>query len=557
MGAPGSVVLGRRYALGEKIGEGGFSEVWRATDLVLARPVAIKLLHLGNAETLTRFRAEAQYAGRLSHENIARIYDYGEPAPPQPPFLVMELVDGPSLAGALAAGPLDPIRGLEIVAQAASGLHAAHLAGLVHRDIKPANLLLAPGGLVKITDFGIAQAADSAPVTGTGQLLGTPGYLAPERVMGAPATAASDLYSLGILAYECLTGAPPFIGPALAVALAHWERPLPPLPAQVPGDVTALVLELTAKDPADRPRSAGQVARRAGQMAALMAAGRAVRAGPGYGDLAVTVAGQAARYPGVAPGAAALAPTRGAVAAGQGPVWDATTAGPRQGAAQDAGPAVPGPGAEVPAPVPVAELLTQHVYSHPPVPAPRRHRAPHALRRAVLPAAAGIVVLAIAFLIGSAIDPGPAPHAGTVPSATPSGPIRPGAAQAATVEVRPGPLIGLPVTTAVRRLHQQGLTVRVVWRHSDKQAPGTVLSVQPAGRRPAGSLVILTGARAAQRHAQRGHGDQHGDGNQQGDDNQQGGPDQQGGTSHGKAPGQHMSVPAGGSVMDQGVPWRL
>ena len=189
----------------------------------------------------------------------------------------MELVDGPSLAGALAAGPLDPARCLDIVAQTASGLHAAHLAGLVHRDIKPANLLLAPGGLVKITDFGIAQAADSAPVTVTGQLLGTPGYLAPERVMGAPATAASDLYSLGIVAYECLAGAPPFTGPALAVALAHRERPLPPLPGQVPEDVAALVLELTAKDPADRPRSAGEVARRAGQMAARLVAGAAAR----------------------------------------------------------------------------------------------------------------------------------------------------------------------------------------------------------------------------------------------------------------------------------------
>ena len=110
MGEPGGAVLGGRYVLAEKIGAGGFSEVWCATDLVLSRPVAIKLLYLCDAEALTRFRAEAQHAGRLSHENIARIYDYSEPASPQPPFLVMELVDGPSLAGALAAGPLDPAR---------------------------------------------------------------------------------------------------------------------------------------------------------------------------------------------------------------------------------------------------------------------------------------------------------------------------------------------------------------------------------------------------------------------------------------------------------------
>jgi len=308
MSAPGSVVLGRRYALGEKIGAGGFSEVWRATDAVLARPVAIKLLHLGyaqHAEALTRFRAEAQHAGGLSHENIARVYDYGEPDPPQPPYLVMELVAGPSLAGMLAAGPLDPARSLDIIAQTASGLHAAHLAGLVHRDVKPGNLLLAPGGVVKITDFGIARAADSAPVTGTGQLVGTPGYLAPEQAMGEPATPASDLYALGIVAYECLTGAPPFTGPALAVALAHRERPLPPLPGQVPADVAALVLELTAKNPAGRPRSAGEVARRAGQLAGRLAAGAAAQDGAPFGDPAITVAEQTARYPGVAPGHAA------------------------------------------------------------------------------------------------------------------------------------------------------------------------------------------------------------------------------------------------------------
>ena len=119
MGAPGSVVLGRRYALEEKIGAGGYSEVWRGTDVLLARPVAIKLLHLGyaqHADTLTRFRAEAQHAGALSHENIARVYDYCEPDPPYPPFLVMELVDGPSLAGVLASGPLDLARCLDIVA---------------------------------------------------------------------------------------------------------------------------------------------------------------------------------------------------------------------------------------------------------------------------------------------------------------------------------------------------------------------------------------------------------------------------------------------------------
>jgi eukaryotic-like serine/threonine-protein kinase len=276
------LLLAGRYRLDSQIAAGGFGEVWSGTDLVLARPVAVKLLQAGYAqhpETLARFRAEARHAGALSHEGIARVYDYGEQGPPQPPFLVMELVDGPSLAGALAGGPVDPARAMDVVAQTAAGLHAAHLAGLVHRDIKPGNLLLGCEGLVKITDFGISYAAGSAPVTGTGMLIGTAAYLAPERVEGARATAASDLYSLGIVAYECLAGVPPFSGTLVEIALAHRDRPLPPLPAAVPAEVAALVGQLTAKDPAARPGSAGEVARRAARLRDSMIAGASVPAG--------------------------------------------------------------------------------------------------------------------------------------------------------------------------------------------------------------------------------------------------------------------------------------
>jgi eukaryotic-like serine/threonine-protein kinase len=258
-------LLGGRYELVEPVGAGGFSEVWRATDTVLSRPVAIKLLnasYVHQAEALARFQAEARYAGALAHENIARIYDYAEPAD-GPPYLVMELVDGPSLATLLRDGPLDAARTMDVVAQAATGLQAAHDAGLIHRDIKPANLLLSPAGTVKITDFGIAHAAGSAPVTATGMLIGTPSYMAPERVAGAQATPASDLYALGIVAYECLAGAPPFSGKPLEVALAHRERPLPPPPLSVPFEVSAFVMQLTAKDAVWRPGSAAEVACRA------------------------------------------------------------------------------------------------------------------------------------------------------------------------------------------------------------------------------------------------------------------------------------------------------
>jgi hypothetical protein len=261
--AQAGTVLGGRYVLDDQIGYGGYGEVWRATDTVLTRPVAVKLLHpryTRRSEALARFRAEARHAGGLSHENIAQVFDYGEPADGQPPYLVMELIDGPSLETVLTGGPLRDVRTMDIVAQAAAGLQAAHAAGLIHRDIKPGNLLLAPGGIVKITDFGISHTIGSLPLTASGELIGTPGYLAPERAMGERATPASDLYSLGMLAYECLAGTPPFRGTPLEVALAHRDRPLPPLPPSVAVGVAALVMRLVAKDPARRPNDAAEIA---------------------------------------------------------------------------------------------------------------------------------------------------------------------------------------------------------------------------------------------------------------------------------------------------------
>ena len=177
---------------------------------------------------------------------------------------MLELVDGPSLARHLDGGPLSPARALDVIEQAATGLAAAHRAGLLHRDIKPGNLLLSQDGLIKITDFGIARAAGSVVHTRTGALTGTPAYLAPERFGGAPATPATDLYALGVVAYQCLTGQLPFTGDPLVVALAHVERDMPPLPGSVPADLAALVADLTRKDPRARPASAIAVLARAG-----------------------------------------------------------------------------------------------------------------------------------------------------------------------------------------------------------------------------------------------------------------------------------------------------
>ena len=283
MAQPG-LILDDRYRLDDRIAAGGMGEVWRATDLMLGRPVAVKLVQAHYAqdeEGLARFRAEARYAGALQHPNIAMVYDYWEGDPPGQPYLVMELVDGPSLAGVLEQqGPIGPVPTLDVVAQTAAGLQVAHAAGLVHRDIKPANLLISPGGLLKITDFGIARADAAANLTMTGQVIGTVAYMAPERVSGQSATPASDLYALGMVAHECLTGERPFEGEPMAVALAQMQRELPPLPAWVPPELAQLVTDLTAKDPRLRPASAGEVAERAVRVrAALTGSGGPALAG--------------------------------------------------------------------------------------------------------------------------------------------------------------------------------------------------------------------------------------------------------------------------------------
>jgi hypothetical protein len=280
-------LLTDRYRLERRIAVGAVGEVWRGTDVVLERTVAVKLLlphYAVDEETRARFRAEAYRAAALSHACVARVYDYCEDDPRHPPYLVLELVEGPSLAERLSHGPLGATQTMDVVAQVAEGLHAAHSAGLVHRDIKPANLLLSGDGRVKITDFGISHAAGSAPVTGTGILVGTPAYLAPERVAGATGTPSADLYALGVVAYECLAGKPPFTGTPLEVAMAQRSQPLPPLPESVPAPVALLVAELTAKAPGDRPATAEEVAHRARRLRDELAGGgtaQQVRAGAG------------------------------------------------------------------------------------------------------------------------------------------------------------------------------------------------------------------------------------------------------------------------------------
>lgn len=259
-----SAVLGDRYRLVERIAVGGQGEVWRADDTALGRTVAVKVLrgeYAGSPEFRERFRGEARHAAALSYPGVAQVYDYDEGHGDVPPYLVMEFVDGEPLSAEIARdAPMRPARVLEVVEAAASALAVAHAAGFVHRDVKPGNLLVGRDGAIKITDFGIARAVDAVPLTRTGTVLGTPQYLAPEQATGRPATAATDLYALGIIAYEMLAGSPPFEGPATAVLVAHRDTPLPDLPPAVPARVRELVRALTAKDPAARPGGAAAVA---------------------------------------------------------------------------------------------------------------------------------------------------------------------------------------------------------------------------------------------------------------------------------------------------------
>jgi serine/threonine protein kinase len=247
--------LGGRYLLEAWIAAGGMGEVWRARDTRLGRIVAVKLLRpefADSPEFRDRLRLEGRHAALLSHPGVVQVRDYNDGSAGGVPYLVMEYVAGPSLAAILAAeGTLSPARVLGLIVQAAQALACAHAAGIVHRDMKPGNVLV-DRGQVKIADFGIARAVGAAPVTKAGLMIGTPAYLSPEQVVGVPAMPASDLYSLGVIAYECLTGRQPFHGTPLAVARAHRDLPLPPLPRAVPRPVTELIAALTAKDPRRR-----------------------------------------------------------------------------------------------------------------------------------------------------------------------------------------------------------------------------------------------------------------------------------------------------------------
>jgi serine/threonine-protein kinase len=444
---PGSLLAGR-YRLGSRIATGGMGEVWQATDQLLDRQVAAKLVKPEFATDATfrqRLHAEARAAAAVRNPHVVDIYDVGEAADDgdQPvPFIVMELLGGTSLADLLTAGPIAVSTTIDLLTQVGEALSTAHSGGVVHRDIKPANLVLDSTGRVTVLDFGIARAADSAALTATGMMLGTARYISPEQVSGRPATAASDVYSLGVVAFQCLAGRPPFdAGSDVATALAHRDEPPPALPADLPSGLTDLVSACLAKSPEDRP-SAEHVAATAAALAPA-AVGNATRVMPtpapaATDDLAVDAAGPFATSDG------------------------------------DDGPAA----------------VTERIH---PVPA-----GPRWLEWRRLGAVAGAVVLILAILtVVSAVTGGNdspsastgAGHHGTSPTARPASDS---SLRRHMVRIRASRYVGEPFGTAQQQLLRQGLVPTAVGAPASPTA--TVVGVSPVGRVPVGhtiSLVLL------------------------------------------------------------------
>src|SRR5215210_804688 len=257
--------LGGRYQLLDVVGRGGMGEVWAGRDLRLDRSVAVKLLSptmASEAGVRERFDEEARSAARLSHSNVVLVFDSGEHE--GTPYLVMELLPGRTLADEVAHGPLEPERVRRLGIEVLGALAASHQAGILHRDIKPGNVLLTGEGTAKVADFGIAKSTEGLQLTSTGMIVGTAAYLAPERLAGQPATVQSDVYAVGVVLYEALTGQKPFGGDTpfavMRAVEAHQAVPLAEARPGLDASLVTTVQRAMAKDPARRFSSAAAMA---------------------------------------------------------------------------------------------------------------------------------------------------------------------------------------------------------------------------------------------------------------------------------------------------------
>lgn len=256
-------MIDNRYELIEQIGVGGMATVWKARDTVLGRVVAIKRLlphQASDPVSAERFRREAQAIAALNHPGIVTVFDSNEDD--DGPYMVLEMVEGETLADKMAAGgTIDAVTATQVVREVATALDYAHESGVVHRDVKPSNIIIDRDGKARITDFGIATTVDrSTTLTNHGNVIGTLAYVAPEILQGEPATPASDIYALGVVAYEALTGKLPFQGESIGALVTAIQNEPTPKPAELPQDTHAALAAAMAKDPSLRPASAGSFA---------------------------------------------------------------------------------------------------------------------------------------------------------------------------------------------------------------------------------------------------------------------------------------------------------
>ena len=501
------ITLGGRFQLTSRIAIGGMGEVWKAQDQVLGRIVAIKILkdeYTGDPGFRARFRAEAKHTALLNHEGIANVFDYGEEDGSA--YLVMELVPGEPLSAMIERERvLSADWTLSMIAQTARALAVAHAQGLVHRDVKPGNLLITPEGKVKITDFGIARLADQVPLTQTGQVMGTAQYLAPEQATGQVATGSSDIYSLGIIGYECITGHRPFSGESqIAIALAQVNDAPPPLPDTLPTPVRALLMSMLAKEPANRPANALK----------LSEAAEAIRAGDiksAHAAVPGMLLFEATTGPITAPVDIDATAATSVVSSVAEP---STTALPTISEDIQAAPAVP-----TRAEILGAERAWQAEQDNPALVEPDEEYSPPAepakKRRSPWTwPMVGLLILLV-FAVGALLlqntnffggTPVPTETNSSTPSAPPSSTppatsdspspteesLSPTTEAPETVDVVNSALAGKTFAEVEQTLRGQKLGVDRVDEFSDSAAEGTVISVSPTGAQPVGTTITVT-----------------------------------------------------------------
>jgi eukaryotic-like serine/threonine-protein kinase len=436
--------LAGRYRLTRRIGSGGMGQVWQATDLVLDRSVAVKVLHdteISNSGDVERFRAEARHAASFTHPGVALVYDYGEiHTDPPVGYLVMELVRGEPLSAWIAKRKtITTQQAVGVLTQAAEALAAAHDAGLVHRDVKPANMMITPAGTLKLTDFGIATPSGN-PAAENGEVVGTALYMSPEQAVGAAPTPRSDVYSLAVVGYELLAGHPPFDGPPAAVALAHVRNAPPPLPTQIPAGLADVIHRALAKNPASRPADGHGFAAALRQLPDVTTAAGVISSIPPHtGAIDHTVA------------------------------LDATELQPTVRQRE------PDP--------------TLRIDAAAPIPVGRRAIAARPPRRTLvgIVAAATVTALIVTLIVG--LRPSAdVQDAASIPetSASITTPLAP------TITVTAATLIGRPLNVVRDTLQSEGLQVSVTPENEASTPSAIVFDVHPVGALPAGTIVVLT-----------------------------------------------------------------